>query len=329
MNALPIDRHDEVLGTGLCVLVFRVQASPACAAFQPELEEFARRSPQIPVWTVEAMEEREVSERHHLRALPSIVVYREGLPCRRFAGAMSAGDLTEAVEEVAAADMAVEYNDWMLDLLETGETGSPHVGASTPAPHEQRAEVFPAPARPARAATEVLVPMTAGAPAVGVAQDAPTWDELYEEANDAWYAGDVPTALTGFTALLEMDPASLEIRLHRGQLLADNGGGALAVRELDRYLDEALDMFSIAYARSARALALAEAGRHEAADMDMAAALAVTPESAWAHLRLARIHLLRGDLSAMNGELGQARHLNDPPLTDAQRQLATALQRLA
>ncbi len=130
MKALSADQHDTVLADGLTVLVFRVAESPACREFQPELDKFAARRPEIAVWTVEAMEQRDLAERHGLRALPTIVLYRDGLPARRFAGGMSADELEEEVAELADADMQEEYNDWMVEMLETGEAGSPHVGTS-------------------------------------------------------------------------------------------------------------------------------------------------------------------------------------------------------
>ncbi len=99
---------------------------PANSSSQ-KLDEFVARRPECAVWTVEAMEQRDLAELHHLRALPSIVIYRDGLPARRFAGAMSADDLEEAVDEVTHANMQEEYNDWMLEMAETGEAGSPYV----------------------------------------------------------------------------------------------------------------------------------------------------------------------------------------------------------
>jgi thioredoxin-like negative regulator of GroEL len=129
MKALSADQHDTVLAEGLAVLVFRVAESPACQNFQPELDAFVARRPEIAVWTVEAMEQRDLADRHGLRALPTIVMYRNGLPARRFAGAMSADDLVEELDELAEADMDEEYNDWMVEMLETGEAGSPFLSA--------------------------------------------------------------------------------------------------------------------------------------------------------------------------------------------------------
>ena len=130
MRSLSADAHDSALSDGVAVLVFRMAESPACQKFQPELDKFVARHPDCAVWTVEAMEQRDLAELHHLRALPSIVVYRDGLPARRFAGSMSVDDLEAAVDEVTHADMQQEYNDWMLEMVETGEAGSPYVSVS-------------------------------------------------------------------------------------------------------------------------------------------------------------------------------------------------------
>jgi thioredoxin-like negative regulator of GroEL len=127
IRPLSSHEHDSALATGLNVLVFRVAESPACQQFQPELEEFARRRPACAVWTVEAMQQRDLADRHGLRALPSVVIYRDGLPARRFAGSMTADDLGKEVDEVAAADLGEEFNAWVLGMLETGEAGSPFI----------------------------------------------------------------------------------------------------------------------------------------------------------------------------------------------------------
>ncbi|PYC63342.1 hypothetical protein C7C45_32065 [Micromonospora arborensis] len=130
MRALSSSEHNVVLASGIAVLVFRWSESSACQQFQPELDKFVAQYPECPVWTVEAVEQKDLAELHHLRALPTIVVYRDGLPARRFAGSMLADDLAETVTEVAQADMQEELNDWMSEMVETGEAGSPFVSAS-------------------------------------------------------------------------------------------------------------------------------------------------------------------------------------------------------
>jgi thioredoxin-like negative regulator of GroEL len=358
--------HDVVLATGLNVLVFRVAESRACQQFQPELDEFVRSRPAAAVWTVEAMEQRDLADRHGLRALPSIVVYRDGLPARRFAGGMSAADLGREVDEVAAADMSEEYNDWMLWMLETGEAGSPFIGSRSGGDGGDGGPVDPPSVlgrpqtrrpttpldpvqqfRPAAtrgqslgqlrpavrgAAVSAARPLTSFKTAAGrMVPTRPTVPMVPAGENDlaaghtAWYAGDSEAAIRHYTTVLERDPDAAEALNGRGQVLADSGDAARALVDLDRYLGIVDDPVASAYARSARALALAGVGRRDDAEREIGVALGRTPESAWAHLRRGRIHLLHGDREAAILSLGRSLETNRPPLTSAQRSLAEDL----
>ncbi|GAB3254509.1 hypothetical protein GCM10027456_30600 [Kineosporia babensis] len=100
------------------------------------------------------------------------------------------------------------------------------------------------------------------------------------------------------------------------------------MNDLDRAAAGRLEDYRTASDRSDRALALAQVGRYDEADRKMAEALAVTPDSAWAHLRKARLELLRGDIAGMALALRRAMETSEPPLTERQRALAEALLRL-
>jgi thioredoxin-like negative regulator of GroEL len=309
------------------------------------------------------MEQRDLADRHGLRALPSIVVYRDGLPARRFAGGMTADDLEASVDEVAAADLEQEINDWMVSMLETGEAGSPFIGAN---PFEDAAErnrptspdpatILTPPTIPARPAV-LGQPMTQGRPSVQgrsmtLAQPlsplrpatpaqpkvaarvagsvSPTRDcDQLEAGHAAWYAGDEVMAVRHFTEVLAHDPQSPSALNARGQVLTDAGAAEAGLADLDRFLDAGPSPVAEAYARSARAFALAQVGRHDEADQEMAAALTATPDSAWALLRQARIHLLRGDREAATAFLHRALEARNPPLTRAQRALAEGIAQI-
>jgi len=345
IRPLSSQEHDSALAAGLNILVFRVAESQACQQFQPELEEFARRRPGCAVWTVEAMHQRDLADRHGLRALPSIVIYRDGLPARRFAGSMTADDLGKEVDEVAAADMAEEYSAWMLWMLETGEAGSPFIGSR---PGGAAGE----PGQPTSLSQPASEPEPAGEPGQPASLSQParlsrrasparplsrvrsasevrtaSGGHHLEAGRAAWYAGDDETAIRHFTAVLAEEPASLQALNGRGQLLADTGAGEAALADLDRFLDAGPGPVAAAYARSARALALAQVGRQDEADQEIASALDATSQNAWAHLRRARIHLLRGDRAAAAPFLRRALEADNPPLTPSQRSLAESLLR--
>lgn len=353
LRPLSAQDHDSVLSRGLNVLVFRVAESPACRQFQPELDEFVHSHPDTAVWTVEAMQQRDLADRHGLRALPTIVIYRDGLPARRFAGGMSATDLGREVDEVAVADMDEEHNDWMCWMLETGEAGSPYIGARPehpgigPAGPSDPMVLGPSETGPSRPFTNQLEPLgrlrpvTRGAPlsrarpltnkrkipattTQRVIAARPGGNDLAAGVT-AWYAGDFEAAIRHYTAVLAQDPETAEALNGRGQVLADSGDAARALADLDHYLQIVDSPVASAYARSARALALAGAGRRDEAELEISAALATTPENAWAHLRRARIHLLHGDRAPAVLSLRRALEANRPPLTSAQRSQAEDL----
>jgi hypothetical protein len=142
---------------------------------------------------------------------------------------------------------------------------------------------------------------------------------------DAWYAGRDDEAIRHLTVVLRQDPSSSAALNGRGQILADTGAAQAAVADLDLLLALQPDRTTAAYARSARALALAELGRVDEARNDMIEALAATPDNAWAYLRRARIELLQQENVKATYSLQLALKKRDPPLTDAQRALATRL----
>ncbi|MCD5312826.1 tetratricopeptide repeat protein [Kineosporia babensis] len=125
-----------------------------------------------------------------------------------------------------------------------------------------------------------------------------------------------------------MDPTSHGVLSSGGPVRAGSAGGAWTVNDLDRAAAGRLEDYRTASDRSDRALALAQVGRYDEADRKMAEALAVTPDSAWAHLRKARLELLRGDIAGMALALRRAMETSEPPLTERQRALAEALLRL-
>jgi thioredoxin 1 len=131
INQLTTGEHDAALSTGTAVLVFLWADSPASQKFQPELERLARRRTDVPFYVVDPMVEEELAEVHHLRALPTIIVYRDGLPLRRVAGSIEEQALDDLVNEVLEADMEEERADWFMELVEAdGEFLSPALRAS-------------------------------------------------------------------------------------------------------------------------------------------------------------------------------------------------------
>jgi thioredoxin 1 len=122
---LTADAHDAALSSGTVVLVFMMDRSPACESFWPVLDQMAAERTSVPFYVVDPGQEPELAERHHLRALPTCVFYRDGNPIRRTAGGMSPYDLAAMLDEVLQADMRQEIHDLVLEMAVTQQVLSP------------------------------------------------------------------------------------------------------------------------------------------------------------------------------------------------------------
>ena len=117
-SPLSAREHDAVLASGLHVLVFLPASGPGVAAQLAELGFFASLEPTVPVHLVDPRAEPGLARRHHVRELPHVVLYRDGLPVRRRSGPLPWALLVEAVQELADSDMDEEQLGWMAELLE-------------------------------------------------------------------------------------------------------------------------------------------------------------------------------------------------------------------
>jgi tetratricopeptide (TPR) repeat protein len=128
-------------------------------------------------------------------------------------------------------------------------------------------------------------------------------------ARAMWFTGEPQVALTVITNLLSGNGDELLALRLRGEILADLGDSAGALRDLDRVRrNQTPDTIA------ARALALALAGRFEAADQEAADARANGDASGPALLRVARVLSLRGNAAEAAAVAGQALVAREPAL---------------
>jgi thiol-disulfide isomerase/thioredoxin len=133
--------HDAALLNGIAVLVFLSDGSAACQAFRPVLDEVSERRPGIPFYVVDPIAEATLARVHSVRALPAIIVYRDGLPIRRAAGHVTARDLDGLVAAVMSADMVAERIGLLQELFETQHILSPVIWDRSLAPARSRPPV--------------------------------------------------------------------------------------------------------------------------------------------------------------------------------------------
>lgn len=75
-----------------------------CKALAPVLEEVAEaRSDSLKVVKVNVDDEQRLAQNHGVRALPTLVIFREGQPVEQLVGLQSADSILEAVDRAAGS----------------------------------------------------------------------------------------------------------------------------------------------------------------------------------------------------------------------------------
>lgn len=104
-RTLTLDTHDETVGDGIVVLDFWASWCQPCLRFAPVFERASDRHEDITFAKVNTEEERELAERYDVTAIPTLVIYRDGIPVYAEAGAMPEPMLESLISQVRDLDM--------------------------------------------------------------------------------------------------------------------------------------------------------------------------------------------------------------------------------
>lgn len=156
----------------------------------------------------------------------------------------------------------------------------------------------------------------------------------FERAAGYWYAGHLQEAVHDYSRAIELDPADLQSRSGRGQVLAELGESDKAIEDLDialrivksaRHPDDSWREWNKdmqAFIRNGRAVALADLGRVQEAMAEFDASISASPENAWVYYNRARVHERHGDREKALADYRTALSKDHPPLAPRQREVA-------
>ncbi len=98
--------HDQTVKDGIVLIDFWAAWCGPCRQFAPVFERVSERNEDAVFAKVDTEAEPELAQMYGVTAIPTLVVYRDGIPVFGQPGAMREGDLEDVLRQVRDLDMA-------------------------------------------------------------------------------------------------------------------------------------------------------------------------------------------------------------------------------
>jgi thioredoxin 1 len=110
--------HDETVSDGIVLIDFWAEWCGPCKRFAPAFEQASERYTDITFAKVDTDEQRELSARYGVTSIPTLVIYRDGIPVFSQPGALPPAVLDDLVSQVRELDMAEVRAAYAVQLAE-------------------------------------------------------------------------------------------------------------------------------------------------------------------------------------------------------------------
>ena len=97
--------HDQTVKDGIVLIDFWASWCGPCRQFAPVYERVSERNDDAVFAKVDTEAEPELAQMYGITAIPTLVVYRDGIPVFGQPGAMREGDLEDILRQVRDLDM--------------------------------------------------------------------------------------------------------------------------------------------------------------------------------------------------------------------------------
>lgn len=104
--------HDRTVTDGIVLVEFRAPWCAPCNQFAAVFERVSDRNEDVVFVTVDTDAEPELAQRYAIRATPTLVAYRDGIPVHFLPGALPEPDLEDIVRQMRELDMDLVRDQW-------------------------------------------------------------------------------------------------------------------------------------------------------------------------------------------------------------------------
>jgi thioredoxin 1 len=111
-KTLTIENHNETVADGTVLIDFWAAWCGPCRQFAPVFEQSSETHPDITYAKVDTEDQQQLAAMYGITSIPTLVVYRDGIPVFGQPGALPGQALESLIEQVQQLDMDAVRVQW-------------------------------------------------------------------------------------------------------------------------------------------------------------------------------------------------------------------------